>query len=156
MDTFLLLLLLLFVFFLITCFIYQFLLRKSPWKYCTSWFSSFAKYYSCAVIVAVVVTFVVLLKVVPLVLILTAIPRILRELMQVCFFCFFFLHFKGVLTPTLRIIILSGKSFPKRNSDSERTFQGMKHSRYGIDCPNNRLCCLYEFVQGYYSQDLAQ
>ena len=105
---------------------------------------------------AVVVTFVVLLKVVPLVLILTAIPRILRELMQVCFFCFFFLHFKGVLTPTLRIIILSGKSFPKRNSDSERTFQGMKHSRYGIDCPNNRLCCLYEFVQGYYSQDLAQ
>ena len=77
-------------FFLITCFIYQFLLRKSPWKYCTSWFSSFTKYYSCAVIVAVVVTFVVLLKVVPLVLILTAIPRILRELMQVCFFCFFF------------------------------------------------------------------
>ena len=155
MDTFLLLLLLLFFFFLITCFIYQFLLRKSPWKYCTSWFSSFAKYYSCAVTVAVVVTFVVLLKVVPLVLILTAIPRILRELMQVFFF-FFFLHFKGVLTPTLRIIILSGKSFPKRNSDSERTFQGMKHSRYGTDCPNNRLCCLYEFVQGYYSQDLAQ
>ena len=91
MDTFLLLLLLLFVFFFITCFIYQFLLRKSPWKYCTSWFSSFAKYYSCAVIVAVVVTFVVLLKVVPLVLILTAIPRILRELMQVFFFFFFYI-----------------------------------------------------------------
>ena len=26
-------------------------------------------------------------------------------------------------------------------------------SRYGTDCPNNRLSCLCEFVEGYYSQD---
>ena len=53
-----------------TSFIYQFLLRLSPWKYCTSWFSSFTIYYNCAVVVAVAVRFLVLTRVVSLVLIL--------------------------------------------------------------------------------------
>ena len=50
-------------------------------------------YIITAVVVAVVLRFLVLTRVVPLVLILSAIPRNLRELMQ----CFF-LDFKGVMT----------------------------------------------------------
>ena len=80
-------------YFFFTSFIYKFLLRLSSWKYYTSWFSSFTIYYNCAVVVASVVRFLVLTRVVPLVLILSAIPRNLRKLMQV----FFFLHFKGVM-----------------------------------------------------------
>ena len=58
-----------FLLFYFTSFIYRFLLRLSPWKYCTSWFSSFTIYYNCAVVVAVAVRFLVLTRVVPLVLI---------------------------------------------------------------------------------------
>ena len=59
-----------FLLFYFTSFIYRFLLRLSPWKYCTSWFSSFTIYYNCAVVVAVAVRFLVLTRVVSLVLIL--------------------------------------------------------------------------------------
>ena len=71
--------------------------------------------------VAVVLRFLVLTRVVPLVLIFSAIPRNLRGIDSLEFF----------------------------NDD----FFNIDFSRYGTDCPNNGLCCLYEFVQGYYSQD---
>ena len=70
-------------------------------------------YYNCAAVVAVLVRFLVLTRVVPLLPILSAIPRNLRELIP---------------------------------SDFSMI-------DYGTDCPNNRLRCLYEFVQGCCSQD---
>ena len=120
-----------FYFLFFTSFIYQFFLTLCPWKYCTSWFSSFTIY---AVVMAVAVRFLVLTRVVPLVRILTECNTQKFEGIDAIFFFFYiskvlWLHQKEILT------------------------QRAHFSRYGTDCPNNRLCCLYEFVQGYYSQD---
>ena len=77
-----------FYFLFFTSFIYQFFLTLCPWKYCTSWFSSFTIY---AVVMAVAVRFLVLTRVVPLVRILTECNTQKFEGIDAIFF--FFLHF---------------------------------------------------------------
>ena len=114
-------------YFFLTSFIYQFSPRLSPWKYSTSWFSSFTIYYNYAVVVAVIVRFLVLNRVVPLVLILSAIPRNVRELMQVFFFYILkVLRLYGILNNFENDYSFC-KSSPKRNSYSEDTFFKVWH-----------------------------
>ena len=126
-----------------TSFIYQFLPRLPPWNYCTSWFSSFNIYYDCAVVVAVVIRFLALTIVIPLVLVLSAIRKNLRQV--------FFFQGLMALRPTEQLCELL--LFLVNLHQKEILTQRAHFSRYGADCPNNSLCCLYEVVQSYYFQD---
>ena len=89
---------------------------------------------------AVFVRFLLLTRVVPLVLILSAIPKNLRELMQV------FLHFKGIMDLWHTEQLWELLFFLVNIHQKEIATQRAHFSRYGTDCPNSRPCCLSEFV----------
>ena len=86
-----------------------------------------------AAAVTFVVRFLVLTRVIPLVPILSAIPRYLRESTQ--------LFISGDVHYSL-------ENYHQKEILTQRAHSSLRH---GTDCPNNRLCYLSKFVQGYYS-----